>query len=366
MSAGQVTLNNEDKVVDSNNPLPVTLNSGSAAGISTSDNQIAIIAQLDDILAILTDDKEGKRLTVRLDQISSTLFSHFKGQGSRFWMEAGSITSFRDGTIENFTIFFNAFPTLLSGMTFKQCGAITKETTFNGGFDAAPNVILAPVWLATTQPIINIWGGSWLRVKNASGGSSLGVLNTAPHPWASGIADFVQDVSFSTKDLNGAAVVGFKFWAKESDDGNRRNVRQYTGVGPFFDNTDIRTMLFTTAAGGVSNAIELRLQASVTTLTPTATAGSGGLVTTNYGQTTNDEYDFFGIGYNYALSQNRIQCRANGALSIATVELPDLFITQSTMATVVAYTTLSTNAELYDYAKYHLYLNFAGCNHFST
>ena len=74
MSAGQVTLNNEDKVVDSNNPLPVTLNSGSAAGIATSDNQIAIIAQLDDVITILTDDKESKNLTVRLDQISSTLF----------------------------------------------------------------------------------------------------------------------------------------------------------------------------------------------------------------------------------------------------------------------------------------------------
>ena len=74
MSAGQVTLNNEDKVVNSNNPLPVTLNSGSAAGIATSDNQIAIIAQLDDVITILTDDKESKNLTVRLDQISSTLF----------------------------------------------------------------------------------------------------------------------------------------------------------------------------------------------------------------------------------------------------------------------------------------------------
>ena len=74
MPAGQVTLNSEDKVVDINNPLPVTLGNGGAAGIATSDNQIAIIAQLDDVITILTDDKESKRLTVRLDQISSTLF----------------------------------------------------------------------------------------------------------------------------------------------------------------------------------------------------------------------------------------------------------------------------------------------------
>ena len=286
--------------------------------------------------------------------------SHLKGRGNRFWMKTGSITTFQNCTIEGFSIFFNAFPTTISGVTFKQCSTITKEITYNGGFDSAPNVVLAPTWLATSQPIINIWGGAWLRVKNASGGSSLGVLNTAITPWHSGIADFHQDVSFTTKDLAGAAVIGFKFWATESNDGNRRNVQQYTGVGPFFNNTDIRTMLFTTSTGGVSNSIEMRLQAGVTTITPTATPGSGGLVTTNYGQTSSDEYDFYGIGYNYALSQNRIQCRANGALSIATVALPDLLITQSNMATVAAYTTLNTGQEFYDFAKYFLYTNFAG------
>jgi hypothetical protein len=42
------------------------------------------------------------------------------------------------------------------------------------------------------------------------------------------------------------------------------------------------------------------------------------------------------------------------------VLLTDTSITQTTMATVAAYTTLNTNAELYDYAKYYLYTNFAG------
>lgn len=74
MSAAQVTLNNEDRVVDSNNPLPVTILSGGTMGGATSDNQIAIIAQLDDVITILTDDKQGKNLTVRLDQISADLF----------------------------------------------------------------------------------------------------------------------------------------------------------------------------------------------------------------------------------------------------------------------------------------------------
>jgi len=286
--------------------------------------------------------------------------SHLKGRGDRFWMKAGSITTFTNCTIEGFNIFFNTFPTSISGVTFKDCGSIYKAIGFDGGFDSAPSVVLSPQWLATANPIITILGGAWLRVKNSTGGSSLGVLNIAATPWASGIADFHQDVSFAVKDLAGAAVVGFKYYAAESNDGNRRNVQQYTGIGPFFNNTDIRTMLFTTAGGGVSNTIEMRLQAGVTTLTPTATPGSGGLVTTNYGQTSSDEYDFFGIGYKYALSKNRIQCRANGALSIATVALPDLSITETTKATVDAYTAIGTPQKFYDRAKSYLYDNFAG------
>ena len=74
MSAAQVTLNNEGDVVDINNPLPVTLGASGAAGIATSDNQIAIIGLLDDVISIISDDKEGKNLTVRLDQVSTNLF----------------------------------------------------------------------------------------------------------------------------------------------------------------------------------------------------------------------------------------------------------------------------------------------------
>jgi hypothetical protein len=73
-NAAQVTLNNDGIVVDSTNPLPVTISSGGASGGATSDNQVAIIAQLDDIIEALNTDTEDKRLTVRLDQVSDTLF----------------------------------------------------------------------------------------------------------------------------------------------------------------------------------------------------------------------------------------------------------------------------------------------------
>jgi hypothetical protein len=73
-TAAQVTLNNEGVVVDSNNPLPVTMSGGGASGGATSDNQVEMIAQLDEILTALNTDTEDKRLTVRLDQVSDTLF----------------------------------------------------------------------------------------------------------------------------------------------------------------------------------------------------------------------------------------------------------------------------------------------------
>jgi hypothetical protein len=74
MSAAQVTLRNNQDLVSESNPLPVTMAGGGASGAATSDNQVAIIAQLDDVLTALNTDTEDKRLTVRLDEVSDTLF----------------------------------------------------------------------------------------------------------------------------------------------------------------------------------------------------------------------------------------------------------------------------------------------------
>jgi hypothetical protein len=73
-SAAQVTINQNGLKVGENNPLPVTLSGSGSSGASTSDNQVTIIAQLDDVLTALNTDTEDKRLTVRLDEVSDTLF----------------------------------------------------------------------------------------------------------------------------------------------------------------------------------------------------------------------------------------------------------------------------------------------------
>lgn len=73
-SAAQVSLNQDGITVGSDNPLQVTLAAGGSAGAATSDNQVEQIAILDDILVQLKDNKSDRRLTVRLDEVSDTLF----------------------------------------------------------------------------------------------------------------------------------------------------------------------------------------------------------------------------------------------------------------------------------------------------
>jgi hypothetical protein len=74
MSWTQVTPISDGLPIGADNPLPVTQSGSGASGGATSDNQVTIIAQLDDIITALNTDTEDKRLTVRLDQVSDTLF----------------------------------------------------------------------------------------------------------------------------------------------------------------------------------------------------------------------------------------------------------------------------------------------------
>jgi hypothetical protein len=70
MSWTQVTPMNDGAPVGANNPLQVTQSGSGASGAATSDNQVTIIAQLEEIIAAV--DKGV--LTVRLDEVNDNLF----------------------------------------------------------------------------------------------------------------------------------------------------------------------------------------------------------------------------------------------------------------------------------------------------
>lgn len=72
MSAAQVSLRSNQDIVSTSNPLPVTMAGG--GGGATSENQLEMIGYLDDILTEIQSDTANKTLTVRLDEVSDTLF----------------------------------------------------------------------------------------------------------------------------------------------------------------------------------------------------------------------------------------------------------------------------------------------------
>ena len=110
MSWTQVTPLNDGLPISSDNPLPVTQAGAGAGGLSTSDNQIIQIAQLDELLSL------NKAQAVRLDEVSPTLF--YVGKAS-----AGTLDGDAAWQIIRYT----------------QIGAVLKAE-FAGGTDAFDKV----------------------------------------------------------------------------------------------------------------------------------------------------------------------------------------------------------------------------------
>lgn len=259
---------------------------------------------------------------------------HFKTGGSkRFWMNNGSITSFVNCTIENFAPFFNEFPSAVENVTFVNCSAITKEKPWTNGLEATPNIILSPKWTASNNKIIQIWAGAWLRVKNSSGGSSLGIFN---NPGANqiiyGICDFTQEAQFRINDTTGEAVNQYKLYAIESDNEDRKDEVSNVADGTRYDNTDVRELNWITDATGVTNTIEARLLAG-----SRVRNGSNNYSLTRFSNTDADEYQVSGYRYGYEFFTKTYKFNADGILEISEVALVDASITEPSRGLVELY-----------------------------
>lgn len=95
-TAAQVTLNVDGIAVGSENALPVTLSGGGASGGATSDNQVEMIAQLDEILTEQQITSGTTPRAVRLDQVSDDLF--YVGKAT-----AGTLDSASNWQVVRFT-----------------------------------------------------------------------------------------------------------------------------------------------------------------------------------------------------------------------------------------------------------------------
>lgn len=152
-----------------------------------------------------------------------------------------------------------------------------------------------------------------------------------------------------------------KFWAKDSNNGSR-SPSNY-GVGQAYEIATTGDLIYQTTTAGTGIAPTLNV-ISVIYWQPTAST-----TTIDYrGNNGAQDLNIYQCAYNYVLSNSltNLWPLNNGIYGGTQVRnqgfalLQDTAITEQVMATVAAYTTINNNAELYDFAKYYLYTNFAG------
>jgi hypothetical protein len=163
-------------------------------------------------------------------------------------------------------------------------------------------------------------------------------------------------------------VQDMKLWAKDSNNGNRCSANYGAGLGFEIATTGDLTYTGLTNASGVAtfssiiSAIYWQVASGVNASYKVDYRGNGGA--------TSQNLIFYACSYNHNLAQQSPDMwafnNATGLYNTSTSKaatyllLADTSITQTDPTIVAAYTTLNNNAELYDFAKYYLYTNFAG------
>jgi len=184
-----------------------------------------------------------------------------------------------------------------------------------------------------------------LSNANTSGGSQYLIVNQL-RLTATGAIGNIPDV---------------KFWARDSNNGSRYTENYGAGQAYEVATTGDLTYTATTNASGVAPTLNI---ISAVYYEPTGSTS----VLDYRGNDGAQDLDIYQCAYLYSLSNSQtnlwpLNAGIYGGTAVRQqgfVLLADTSITEPVMATVAAYTTLDNNAELYDYAKYHLYTNFAG------
>jgi hypothetical protein len=179
----------------------------------------------------------------------------------------------------------------------------------------------------------------------------------------------LQTNSLIVTALDSIGVVqDMKLWAKDSNNGNRCSANYGAGLGFEIATTGDLTYTGLTNASGVAtfpsiiSAIYWQAASGVNASYKVDHRGNGGA--------TSQNLIFYACSYNHNLAQQSPDMwafnNATGLYNTSTSKaatyllLTDTSITETDPTIVATYNFLNTRAELYDYAKYYLYTNFAG------
>lgn len=178
----------------------------------------------------------------------------------------------------------------------------------------------------------NSANGSDLRVRNWQ----LGAGNEAR---TAGWMKSAQETTFTIKNASGVALNAAKVFVRDINNGSRVNINSQ-------NDTADKTYIFTSNGSGVTNT-------QIVFLAIWNKAATGDLTTNKDVRfNTSDQVTFNFSDYLSNLFSSNFVLRTIGGFNSEVRLATDVNITQTTVATVAAYTSIDDLSRLYDYAKY--------------
>ena len=204
------------------------------------------------------------------------------------------------------------------------------------------------------------WSNVWIRLVNCEQGSSVDAQgNSDDHANNRGIFEIRQEVTLTARSFSGGSVDGAKVYCIDTDNGNRLAANTI-GTNP--DYTPSRTYELTFDSNGEED-IDTDGGVLVAVLyreTGGARAINNEIDRRSRSNDASDDFRFISMSYLYDPAILDLTLSGVGGTDGEFVLFDDEVITETTKATVDAYTELDTAAKFYDHAKAYLVDNFEG------
>lgn len=175
-------------------------------------------------------------------------------------------------------------------------------------------------------------------------------LRVGPNPAQNGRGSilFEENLTVTVADISNTPITANCFvWLKETDDGNRFEPYNRTGLGW----TTVQTYNQSVNGSGV---------AATTVRTGIARVELSNSSKSYFGKTSADDFDIFTVSYLYNIVKTAHILRGNNGYAYTQTVTQDLSITETNKITVDAYTTIENTPKFYDRAKSWLFSNYSG------
>lgn len=203
---------------------------------------------------------------------------------------------------------------------------------------------------------LGMWTNKWYRIINHASGSDCrvgGNLFTTASTANRGLAEFRQEIRGTLLTKQRTAITGAKIFIRDSNNGNRlaanaiNNNPSYLEDRTYYMTTNATGVFEHVTDGGVLTAVKYQNLAQLAVL------GFEGVVE-DYRSPSNsneDLFDYHMVAYGYSPLSLSANFKGTVAADLSTTLDADTDITESSLSTVLAYTSIDTQAKFYDRAQ---------------